>query len=143
MRSDSGWESDFATIRTSYGWMATTSTGTGPVAPDSTSGIRRSLAVTRGMRAAGATQLRSGDWTPETVSTDQIVASHGDSDQTGEDQWAPRHENTAGIVFSSTTMSCQSVQLFTYQTSSCTRLAYEMLLRPLTCQSPVSPGRIA
>jgi hypothetical protein len=64
-------------------------------------------------------------------------------DQTDEDQCAPRPENTAGIVFSSTTMSCQIVQLFTYQTSSCTRLAYEMLLRPLTCQSPVRPGRIA
>jgi hypothetical protein len=42
-----------------------------PVAPDGTSGIQRSLAFMRGMRAAGARQLRSGDWAPETVSTDQ------------------------------------------------------------------------
>jgi hypothetical protein len=42
-----------------------------PAAPDGTSGVQRALAILRGMRAAGAVQMRSGDWAPETLSTDQ------------------------------------------------------------------------
>lgn len=42
-----------------------------PRAPDGTSGIARALAVTRGMRAAGAMQLRTGDWMADSLSTDQ------------------------------------------------------------------------
>jgi Protein of unknown function (DUF4038)/Putative collagen-binding domain of a collagenase len=41
------------------------------IGPDRTSGITRSLAVLKGMQAAGALQLRSGDWAPETISTDE------------------------------------------------------------------------
>jgi hypothetical protein len=44
-----------------------------PVEPDRTSGIERAAAVLKGMRAAGAMQLRSGDWAPETISTDEIA----------------------------------------------------------------------
>jgi hypothetical protein len=58
-------------------------------------------------------------------------------------QRAPWQPRTAGMVLSRTTISFQIVQLFTYQTSICTRRAYEMLLRPLTCHRPVSPGRMA
>ena len=64
------------------------------------------------------------------------------------DRWrwnyiAPFRPKTAGIVFKSTATSCQKVQLLTYQTSSWTRRAYVVLLRPLTCQRPVRPGRVA
>lgn len=44
-----------------------------PIAPDRTSGVQRALAVSRGMREAGALQLRSGDWKPETLSTDEAA----------------------------------------------------------------------
>ena len=39
--------------------------------PDGTSGIARALAIVRGMRAAGAMQLRTGDWAADSLSTDQ------------------------------------------------------------------------
>jgi hypothetical protein len=42
-----------------------------PRAPDGTSGITRALAVARGMRDAGAMQLRTGDWQADSLSTDQ------------------------------------------------------------------------
>ena len=42
-----------------------------PRAPDGTSGIARAPAITRGMRAAGATQLRTGDWQADSLATDQ------------------------------------------------------------------------
>ncbi len=42
-------------------------------APDGTSGIARALAIVRGMRAAGAMQLRTGDWAADSLSTDQPV----------------------------------------------------------------------
>jgi hypothetical protein len=42
-----------------------------PRAPDRTTGIERALAVLRGMRAAGALQLRTGDWMADSLSTDQ------------------------------------------------------------------------
>jgi hypothetical protein len=42
-----------------------------PRAPDQTSGIARALAVLHGMQAAGAVQLRSGDWNADSLATDQ------------------------------------------------------------------------
>ena len=44
-----------------------------PRAPDGTSGIARALAVAQGMRAAGAMQLRTGDWSADSISTDQVL----------------------------------------------------------------------
>ncbi len=41
--------------------------------PDGTSGIARALSITQGMRAAGATQLRTGDWSADSISTDQTL----------------------------------------------------------------------
>lgn len=42
-----------------------------PCAPDGSSGIARALAVAEGMRAAGAAQLRTGDWMADSLATDQ------------------------------------------------------------------------
>jgi hypothetical protein len=42
-----------------------------PRAPDGSSGIARALAILRGMRDAGALQLRTGDWMADSLSTDQ------------------------------------------------------------------------
>lgn len=44
-----------------------------PHPPDGTSGITRGLAVTRGMRAAGALQMRTGDWRADSLSTDETA----------------------------------------------------------------------
>ena len=44
-----------------------------PRAPDGSSGIARGLAIAEGMRAAGALQLRTGDWMADSLSTDQTA----------------------------------------------------------------------
>ena len=44
---------------------------TRPRAPDGSSGIARALAIAEGMQAAGARQLRTGDWMADSLSTDQ------------------------------------------------------------------------
>lgn len=47
---------------------------------------------------------------------------------------------TTPMVLKSRTMSCQRLQLRTYQESSWRRPLKLMSLRPLTCQRPVMPG---
>jgi prepilin-type processing-associated H-X9-DG protein len=44
-----------------------------PQPPDNTDGITRGLAIAQGMKAAGAVQLRSGDWRAPSLSTDETA----------------------------------------------------------------------
>ncbi len=61
----------------------------------------------------------------------------------GDGQQAPSRRATAPTVASMIRTSARSDRVVTYSTSSAHRCSPERLLRPLTCHSPVRPGRTA